>query len=200
MSKRVVVIASGETERKALPFLVRQLAAQGIDVEDVRIPPRHRAISVAIAEKLIRSVWFERADDARPGKFVVLLDTDGASPNDVIAPIQDQLPNRLRDIGASIQFAFAEQHLEAWYFADTIGLRRYLGRDLGIMDSSQPDAMENPKLHLKHLLGSRPYTSLVSQAIAAELDAATIVQRSPSFRGFVAAIENGGVRGPQVTV
>ena len=131
MSKRVVVIASGKTERRALPYLVRHLAAQGVVVEDVRIPPRHRAINVAIAEKLIRSVWFERADDARPGKFVVLLDTDGASPEDVIAPIRDRLPNRVRDIGASIQFAFAQQHLEAWYFADAGGLRRYLGRDLG---------------------------------------------------------------------
>lgn len=192
MSKRVVVIASGETERKALPYLIRHLAAQGIDVEDVRIPPRHRAINVAIAEKLIRSIWFERADDARPGKFVVLVDTDRSSPDDMIAPIGEGLPDRLRDIGASIQFAVAQPHLEAWYFADASGLRRYLGRDLGNVDPSQPDAMENPKLHLKHLLGSRPYTSLVSQAIAAELNAATIAQCSPSFRAFIAAVENGG--------
>ena len=77
--------------------------------------------------------------------------------------------------------------------ADAGGLRRYLGRDLGNPDPSQPDAILNPKLHLKQLLGSRPYTSLVSQAIAAELDATTIAQRSPSFRGFVAAVKNGGV-------
>ena len=197
MSKRVVVIASGETERRALPLLTGQLAEQGILVEDVRIPPRHRAINVDIAEKLIRSVWFERAEDARPGKFVVLLDTDRASPDDVIKPIQDLLQDRLRDISASIQFAFARQHLEAWYFADADGLRRYLGRDLGNADPSQPDAIVNPKLHLKHLLRPRPYTSLVSQAIAAELDADTIAQRSPSFRGFVAAVENGGVRTPE---
>ena len=193
MSKRVVVIASGETERRSLPLLTGHLDEQGIVVEDVRIPPGHRAINTAIAEKLVRSVWFEREDDARPDKFVVLLDTDGASPNDVIAPIRDGLLHRLRDIGTSIQFAVAQRHLEAWYFADAGGLRRYLGRDLGSVDPSRPDAIENPKLHLKHLLGSRPYTSLVSQAIATELDAITIAQRSPSFRGFVAAVKNGGV-------
>ncbi len=197
MSKRVVIIASGETERRALPLLIRHLAVQGIVVEDVRIPPRHRAINVDIAEKLIRSAWFERAEDARSGKFVVLLDTDRASPDDVIKPIQDPLQDRLRDISASIQFAFARQHLEAWYFADADGLRRYLGRDLGNADPSEPDAIENPKLHLKHLLGPRPYTALVSQAVAAELDADTIAQRSPSFRGFVEAVENGGVRTPE---
>ena len=194
MSKRVVVIASGETERRALPFLTRYLAERGIVVEDVRIPPRHHAINVDIAEKVIRSVWFEKAADARPSKFVVLLDTDQASPCDVLRPLRDLLPERLRDIGASIQFAFAQQHLEAWYFADADGLRSYLGRDLGNVDPSQPDAIVNPKLHLKHLLGPRPYSSLVSQAIAAKLDAAKIAHRSPSFQGFVAAIENGGVR------
>ena len=193
MSKRVVIIASGETERRALPLLIRHLAAQGVVVEGVRIPPRHRAINVDVAEKLIRSVWFERAEDGRPGKFVILLDTDRASPDDVIKPIQDLLQDRLRDISASIQFAFARQHLEAWYFADADGLRRYLGRDLGNADPSEPDAIENPKLHLKHLLGPRPYTALVSQAIAAELDADTIARCSPSFRGFVAAVENGSV-------
>ena len=159
----------------------------------MRIPPRHRAINVAIAEKLIRSVWFERADDARPGKFVVLLDTDRASPDVVIKRIQDGLLRRLRDIDASIQFAVAQQHLEAWYFADAGGLRSYLGRDLGRVDSSRPDEIENPKLHLKQLLQSRLYTSLVSRDVAATLDAITIAQRSPSFRGFVAAVENGGV-------
>lgn len=192
MSKRVVVIASGETERRSLPLLTGHLAEHGIVVEDVRIPPRRGAINTAIAEKLVRSVWFEREDDARPDKFVVLLDTDGASPNEVIRPIREQLPNRLLDIGASIQFAFAQRHLEAWYFADAQGLRRYLGRDLGSVDSSQPDAIANPKLHLRHLLGSRPYTALVSGAIAAELDAAAIADRSPSFREFVAAVKNGG--------
>ena len=177
-----------------MPLLVRHLADQGIVIEDVRIPPRHGAIDAIIAEKLIRAVWFERADDARPSKFVVLLDTDAASPDQVAGTVRDQLPHRLRDIGASIQFAVAQRHLEAWYFADASGLRRYLGRDLGDVDPSQPDAMENPKLHLKHLLGSRPYTSLVSQAIAAELDTNAIAQRSSSFRGFIAAVENGGIR------
>ena len=32
MSRRVVVIASGETERRALPYLVKHLAAEGVEV------------------------------------------------------------------------------------------------------------------------------------------------------------------------
>ena len=173
-------------------MLVEHLAADGIVVEDIRIPPRHRAINVSNAEKLIRSVWFERTDNERPDKFVVLLDTDRSAPDEVLAPIRADLPTRTSDISASIQFAYAQRHLEAWYFADAKGLRRYLGRDLGDVDPSQPDALLNPKLHLRQLLGPRPYTSLVSGEIASTLDATAIAQRSASFRGFVAAVKNGG--------
>ena len=192
MSKRVVVIASGETERRSLRRLLTGLAAEGVIVEDIRILPRHRAINAIVAAKIVRSVWFERAEDERPHKFVVLMDTDRLLPQDAIAPLRDALPSRLRDIDAAIQFAYAQQHLEAWYFADSNGLRTYLGRDLGNVDPSQPDEILNPKHHLKLLLGPRPYTSLVSRDIAATLDPAAIAQRSPSFRRFLAAVRNGG--------
>ena len=179
-----------------MPHLLGHLAERGIVVDDVRIPPAHRPIDADMAEKLIRSVWFERLDNARPDKFVVLLDADRKRPDAALAPIRATLPARLGDIHADVQFACAQQHLEAWYFADAKGLARHLGRDLSSVDASQPDAIENPKRHLKHLLGSRPYASLASQAIAAGLNAAAIADRSPSFRGFVTAVENGGAGKP----
>ena len=191
MSKRVVVIASGDTERRALPPLVEHLAERGVVVEDIRTPPRHQAITAAVAERIIRSVWFERPPHARPHKFVVLLDADGKRPEEVLAPVRTGLSDRLSDIDASIQCAHAQQHLEAWYFADAKGLRHHLGRNLGNVDPSQPDAIANPKLHIKNLLGPLPYTSLVAAEIAAELDARTILERSPSFGGFIAAVKNG---------
>ena len=165
-------------------------------VKDVRITPRHRAVNVDVAEKIIRSVWFEAAAAERPHKFVVLLDTDGSLPGDVLAPMRESLPSRLQGIDADIQFAYAQAHLEAWYFADANRLREYLGRDLGEVDSSRPDGIPNPKLHLKNLLGTRPYTSLVSSEIAATLDAATIAERSPSFHRFLAAVRNGDAGEP----
>ena len=186
VSKRVVIIASGETERRSLPYLLAHLATEEVIVEDVRIPPRHRPINVDIAAKIIRSVSFERVDDTRPHKFVVLLDTDASLPEVVVAPIRADLPARLRDIDASIQFAYAQPYLEAWYFADAKGLRQYLRRDLGNVDPSRLDAIGNPKRHLKQLLGSGLYTAQISREIAASLDAIVVAERSPSFRGFVA--------------
>ena len=190
MTKRVVIIASGETERRALPHLTRHLADRAVTVHDVRVPPRNRKLDASMAEKLVKAAWYENPS-APPDKFVLVLDLDGADPDVSLAPVRDELPGRVDGIGAEVLFAYAQQHLEAWYFADAENLRSWLGRDLGQVDTSRPDEIRNPKLHLKHLLGKRSYTSLVSEEIARTLDAVTIAGRSPSFSGFVDAVLNG---------
>lgn len=103
----------------------------GVSVSDVRIPPRNRALDVQMAEKIIKSAWYENPA-APPDKFVVLADADGADPDEVLDPFREDLPGRLGDeIGAAIQYAYAQQHLEAWYFADAANLRGYLGSSTG---------------------------------------------------------------------
>ena len=194
MDKHVIVIASGETERQALPHLVRHLREMGISVIDVLVPPSNRALNVRMAERLIKAAWYGNPG-ALPNKFVVLIDTDGKAPDNVIGPFKERLPGRLSDdIGAAIQFAYTQQHLEAWYFADEANLRNYLGGALGSVDPSKSDEIQNPKHHMKNLLGSRVYTARVAEEIARTLDAQTIAQRGPSFKGFVDAVMNGDFR------
>ena len=191
MSKHVVVIASGETERRSLPHLVAHLRYKDISVDEVRIPPRGRTLNVEMAEKLVKATWYGNVVDP-PDKFVVLVDVDSKAPGEVLRPLQEQLPGRLGpEISATIQYAFAQWHLEAWYFADSENLRGYLERAPGSVDTSKPDEIQNPKLHLKNLLGDRVYTSVVSEEIAKRLNAQTIAQRSPSFQGFLDAVMNG---------
>ena len=192
MTKHVIVVASGETERRALPHLVSHLRDRDIAVE-VRIPPRHRALRTGVAESLIKAAWFESLHNP-PDKFVVLLDIDQAAPDAILGPIQKGLSGRLADVNADVLYAYAQQHLESWYFADSANLRNYLGRSPGNVDTSKPDAIHNPKLHLKHLLGKRVYTARLSEEIARRLDPQSIEQTSPSFRGFVDAVRNGASR------
>ena len=193
MPKRVVVIASGQTERRALPLLVSHLRDKGISIDDVRIPPSNGALNAQMALKLISAAWYGTAGGP-PGKFVILVDTDGADPDEALAPFRKDLPGRLDvDIDANIQYAYAQRHLEAWYFADAANLRDWLGRALGSVDTSKPDEIQNPKLHLKNVLGNRVYTARVSEEIARTLDASTIAQRSPSFKGFLEAVMNGNL-------
>lgn len=191
MASRVVVVASGETERRAIPHLVACLRDEGIGVIDVRIPPGGKALDVRMAERLVKASWFSSGTE-RTDKFVILVDTDGKSPEAVLAPFREQLRRRLRPgIPASVTFAFAKWHLEAWFFGDAAALRRYLGRDLGAVDPSAPDEIENPKLHLKQLLGERAYTAVVADEIAACLEPTVVAERSPSFGRFLTSVRNG---------
>jgi hypothetical protein len=146
-----------------------------------------------MAEKLVKASWFERVAEP-PDKFVVLVDTDGKNPDEVLRPFREQLPGRIGPvIKAQLNFAYAQWHLEAWYFGDVLGLRGYLERAPGAVDASRPDEIRNPKLHLSQLLAARAYTAVISEEIAKRLDAPTIAQRSPSFKLFVDAIRNGNL-------
>jgi len=190
VTKRVVVLASGETERRAVPHLVSHLRDRGVSLVEVRIPPRNRALDARMAENLIKASWFGSVG-APPDKFVLLLDLDGKTSSQVLASYRE-LPGRLgSEIDATVRFACAQWHLEAWYFADAANLGEWLGRALGQIDTSKPEEIRNPKLHLKHLLGSRVYTARISEDIASRLDASTIAARSPGFQGFLDAIRNG---------
>ena len=191
LTKRVVVLASGETERRALPSLVAYLQYQNISVDQVLIPPRNGALNPQMAEMLIKAGWYRNLVNP-PHKFVILVDTDGKPPNAVLEPFKEISDKLGRDIKAHITFAYAQWHLEAWFFADSCNLRNLLGGALGHVDTSQPDKIENPKLHLKNLLGTRVYTAQVSDEIARKLDPLTIAQRSPSFNGLINAIIDGG--------
>lgn len=194
MSKNVVVIASGETERRALPHLLDHLHECDVTV---RIPPRNRALNVGTAFSLIQASLYD-AGDSSPDKYVILVDTDGKDTDVVLKPFKEQLPNRLgSQFRPSVLFAYAQRHLEAWYFADSSSLRGYLGgSDLGSIDTSQPDNIENPKLHLKNLLRDNFYTARVSEEIAKTLNAETVSGRSPSFHGFLDAVKNGESSNP----
>ena len=193
MAKRVIVIASGDTEEMALPHLTAHLRQEGITVE-VRIPADNRAIKAEVVYQIIQST---RYNVPQPDKYVVLVDLDGKTHDEILQPIRSRVGSAFgRQSAVEVLYAYAQWHLEAWFFADERHLREYLGgRALGNVDASQPDYIQNPKEHLKNLLPRRIYTARTSEAIARALDARTIAQRSPSFAGFLSAVRNGAGEG-----
>ena len=193
MAKRVIVIASGSTEQVALRHLTAQSTADGIDVE-VRFPSRHRRLRFETVSQLINAALYDSVKGP-PDKFVVLVDTDGKTPEEAMDPIKNGLErSSFRELRQRIHYAYAQWHLEAWFFADGVNLRNYFGhQSLGNVDTSQPDQIQNPKHHLQNLLGEKRYTAPVAEQIAATLDANTIEQRSPSFRGFMGSVRNGAM-------
>lgn len=188
MPRHVVILASGETERRALPNLLRHLRHEGISVE-VRKPPRHRAISSDVAIKIAKACYWS---DPRPHKLVVLLDADGRDPQEQLEPLRRRIGRSLDDLDLKVSYAYAQWHLEAWFFADESSLRGHLDRNLGNVDASQPDRIDNPKLHLRNLLAGRLYTAEMAERISRNLDATTITAKSASFARFLDVVRNGG--------
>jgi hypothetical protein len=196
--KRVVVIASGATEREALPQLVRHLEIEGISLLEVRVPPRNATLTPEMARRLVAAAWWEHRAVATPDKFVVLVDADGAGWNETLRSLEatSQVPP---GVLAPLRCAVAKWHLEAWFFADEPGLRAFLRGDVGSVDCAQPDAIVNPKHHLKNLLRERGvaevYTAKVAGRIATELDGSRAAERSSSFAHFLDAVRNGAGSG-----
>ena len=176
--------------------MMLHLRGQNIHIDNVYIPSRNRALNLDMAERLIKVARYAATEPL--DKFIILIDLDGSYPEEKLLPFRAGLLGRLGNaIDAPVLFAYAQWHLEAWYFADAGNLKEYLGRELGSVDTSKPDDIQNPKLHLKHLLDDRVYTAEVSQEIAGHLDAHTIAERSPSFRGFRDAVLNGNAAAPE---
>ena len=190
MGKKVVVIVSGETDRRSIPCLCRDFFEPSFEV---RRPPGNAALTPERAKNLIKAAWYEMCGRGNaPDKFVVLVDADNHEPLEAARPF-GEMAAQLADVTAPKLVATAVRHLEAWFFGHSEKLREFLGRDLGSIDASQPDAIDNPKLHLTHLLksGSRVYTASVAEQIANQLDPDVIEGRSGSFAGFLRKLENG---------
>jgi AAA ATPase domain len=67
----MIIIASGETERRSIPHLMAHLEDEGVFVDEVHYPSRNRALSVEMAENLLKAAWF--ASVSKPDKFVILV-------------------------------------------------------------------------------------------------------------------------------
>ncbi len=192
MARKVIVIVSGETDRRSVPLLCRHFSKQ-VDLFEVRKPPGNAALTPEQAIKLIKAGWYEmKWCGEAPDKFVVLVDCDAFSPDVAAEPFEKALA-QITEIPVARIVAVAVRHLEAWFFGDVEKLREFLGRDPGRIDTSRPDEIDNPKLHLENLLQSRSrvYTARVAEQIAGLLDPPTIEGRSPSFAGFVNKLRNG---------
>jgi hypothetical protein len=189
MGRDVVVVASGETERQALPLLLRGLSAAGVSVEIRTVV--HGCVTADAAGKVVVATWWERhGRGTPPDKFVVLADTDGREPEELLEALRDGIRNRVGNVGATVLCAVATWHLEAWFFADALGLRAHLGRDLGAVEGAPPDEIQSPKNCLRSLLPG-PYTARAAGEIAAALEPDRVAERSPSFAAFLGAVRNG---------
>jgi hypothetical protein len=192
MGRDVVVVASGDTERRSLPHLLKHLLGAELSRPvDIRVSP-HGLLTMSIAERIVKATWWERQGRGVPtDKVVVLVDADARAPDEKLLEFRE-LPRRLADLPLTVKVAVAKWHLEAWFFADVEGLRTGLGGRAPGAISEAPDDLPYPKKRLRDLLDT-PYTPRIAEQIAAGLSADVVRARSGSFAQFEAAVKNGGL-------
>lgn len=190
MSKRVVVVASGETERRALPSLVGHLRANGIVMDDVRVPPAARSARRADGRtpresSLVRGSNVEagqvrgsrrRRHGRSGGRAAAFRDAvaSASSQRSRDDPLCDRPTSSrsvvLRRCGRSPRLArgFARK-------------RRHIQPRCNPEPQASSQASPRPApLHVPRFGGHR-----------SSLDPASIAMRSPSFRRFQLAVTNG---------
>jgi hypothetical protein len=191
MGRDVLIVASGDTERRALPHLTKHLVGAAVrSLVDVRISP-HGVLTSRVAEQIIRAAWWDlHGRGLTFDKAVVLVDADTQPPDEKLREFDD-LIDRLASLPLKIKVAVAKWHLEAWFFADSVGLRAWFeGRSLGIVEPL-PDAIQWPKQRLRNLLLPESYTPRVAASIASKLSVEAMRESSASFAAFESAVKNG---------
>ena len=189
LAKHLLVVGSGETERRALPHLLRHVVGFEVTSLTVRVPASGQ-LTTAQALKVIKGAWWESQGRGEPlDKVVVLIDADAARPEDAEAAFAD-LHRLTADLPIAVFVCSAKWHLEAWFFGDREGLRSWLGGKSLRRVAADPDEIIHPKLRLRALL-SGPYTARTAESIAAAISAEVIAQRSKSFARFERAVRNG---------
>ena len=187
-----LILASGLKEWYALPVLCRHFCEDaGVRV----VFPDHSAALIHQVAPLLQLHW--RPDVDPP--CVILVDTHRLSPSQAMEPVQQKVDAMVQrgDLSPaarnSIRWAYAQPHLEAWFFADPSGLARYIGCDEA--DLGVPGTIRDPQgvlrgLMTQHMPGRRRnYGASRAKDIADGLDARVVLANSPSFKTLIDAIQ-----------
>ena len=122
MAKKIVVIVTGETDRRSIPRVCRDAFEQA-EWFEVRKPPGNAALTPEQAKKLIKAAWYEMCGRGRaPDKFVMLIDANNHEPLEAARPFEEMAAH-LADVTAPKLVTAAVRHLEAWFLA----IRRSFG-------------------------------------------------------------------------
>ena len=96
MAKKVIVVVSGESDRRSIPFLCRHFLEQA-EMFEVRKPPGNATLTPEQTVKLVKAGWYEmNGRGMPPDKFVILVDSDGKAPVVAAKPFEDDSSSSCR--------------------------------------------------------------------------------------------------------
>lgn len=183
MTALIYPIVEGHGEVAAVPILLRRIAAELLERQDVEVLRPHRLQRgriVAAAQDLQKALQLARLKvaGADKGIVLVLLDADDDCPAD-LAPA---LLKKIRQPGFEASVVVAKREFEAWFLAAARSLRGH-PRVLDMAEAPDgPESIRGAKEYLKSKILNEPvYSETVDQpSLVACLDLSE-ARASPSF-------------------
>jgi len=190
MNRTVVCIVEGDGEVRAIPILIRRLAAAR-GIYDLTIPP---PIRVHRDQFLNRTDEFERkvllaSAKAQGGVVLILLDADDDCPVLLAREIDGRARPHIRD--ATLCVVIPNREYEAWFLAAAESIAGLRGLNDGLASPPQPDSLRNAKGWLSERMNGGRYHEVSDQpALSALFDIDAAHQRSRSFRKLVETVDS----------
>ncbi len=185
MNPVIVCIVEGDGEVRAIPVLLRRLAAAN-EIYNLEIPP---PIRVHRDKFLMRQEEFERklrlaAAKARGGTVMVILDADDDCPVQLARNIETRARSIIQN--ASLAVVIPNREYEAWLIAAADSLAGNRGLSKQINSPTRPDEIRDAKGWLsERIVGGRYHEVSDQPAMTALFDIETAQNRSRSFRKIV---------------
>lgn len=120
----------------------------------------------------------------RPERILVVSDSDGEDPAELVRAIRGRLTTKYRF--PMIPIVIVEE-LEAWLIADPSALERIVGIKRNFPN---PEKVNDPKAALERLVSLSAYTPELARRLAGEVDLDLLRRRCPRFRAFDRALQN----------
>lgn len=183
MKVNIGCVVEGKGEVKALPILIRRVAAIHYPELDLDIPTPIRFSRNKIFQtgELEHAVGIAIRSISKQGAILILLDSD----NDCPAELAPTLLHRISPVfhNTPIAVVFAKHEFESWFLAAAESLRGKRGLNNDISPPKNPEAIRGAKEWLQHRMQKgKTYNVTQDQpALAAQFDLKQARQVADSF-------------------
>ncbi|MEI4270859.1 DUF4276 family protein [Klenkia sp. LSe6-5] len=180
----IATIVEGHGEVKALPVLLRRMAAERGHAH-IDVPNPWRLDRGRYASKLADTARAATKRVRTSGGLLVVLDADDDCPVSLAEELRSTMAAYVSH--CPIEVAVACREFEAWFLASLASLHRH--RDVVPGDEvADPDAPRGAKELLERRMTSKYSPTLHQPAFAAMMDIRVAVERSRSFRHLDTAL------------
>lgn len=181
----IACIVEGHGEVRALPVLLRRIAAEIEPGAHLWMPPPHR-INRFNRSRLLRPGMLEEVVQAQgdrvtgAGGVLLLIDADEDCPAELgprlLGRAQAARPDR------KVAVVLANREFEAWFLAAASSLAGHRGLPGVLVSPPDPEVIRGAKEWLGSKMPGKPYKETSDQAaFAAVFDMKAARQKSPSF-------------------